>query len=96
MNRDELIKLALEDGFIVDKESQKHQPNCIFHTWHLIDEGLERFATLVAAAEREVSNVNTVLTKTIRKVQCLIITLKQLILLQTSLSMSNINTAKRI
>ena len=53
MTRDDIIRMAREAGFVVDEISQQHQPNCIFHTWHLIDEGLERFAALVAAAERE-------------------------------------------
>ena len=53
MNRDTVIRLAREAGFVVDELSRQHQPNCIQHTWHLIDEGLERFAALVAAAERE-------------------------------------------
>ena len=53
MTRDDIIRMAREAGFFVDQLSQQYQPNCIFHTWHLIDEGLERFAALVAAAERE-------------------------------------------
>lgn len=47
VNRDEITRMAREAGFVVDEEAQQHQPNCIFHTWHLIDEGLERFANLV-------------------------------------------------
>ena len=48
-----MIRLAREAGFVVDEKAQQHQPNCIFHTHHMVDELLERFATLVAAAERE-------------------------------------------
>jgi uncharacterized protein YfcZ (UPF0381/DUF406 family) len=53
MTRDEIIKMAREAGFLVDEKAQQHQPNCIFHTHHMVDELLERFAALVAAAERE-------------------------------------------
>ena len=53
MTRDDIIRMAREAGFVVDEKSQQHQPNCIFHTWHMIDEALARFAALVAAAERE-------------------------------------------
>ena len=47
VNREDIIRMAQEAGFIVDEISQQHQPNCIQHTWYLIDEGLERFAKLV-------------------------------------------------
>ena len=53
MNREEIIRMAQEAGFVVDDLARQHQPNCITHTWHMIDEGLARFAALVAAAERE-------------------------------------------
>jgi uncharacterized protein YfcZ (UPF0381/DUF406 family) len=53
MTDDDIISMAREAGFIVDEQSQEMQPNCIFHTWHMVDEGLARFAALVAAAERE-------------------------------------------
>lgn len=53
MTRDDIIKLAREAGFVVDEISQQYQPNCIFHTHYMVDELLERFANLVAAAERE-------------------------------------------
>ena len=53
MNRDDIIRLAKEAGFVIDEKARQHQPNCIFHTHHMIDEGLTRFAALVAAAERE-------------------------------------------
>lgn len=55
--REDVIKLAREAGFVVDDESRKHQPNCIFHTHHLVDDLLERFHQLAiakaAAEERE-------------------------------------------
>ena len=53
MNRENIIRLAREAGFVIDEKARQHQPNCIFHTHHMIDEGLTRFAALVAAAERE-------------------------------------------
>ena len=53
MTRDDIIRMAREAGFVVDEKAQQHQPNCIFHTHHMVDELLKRFATLVAAAERE-------------------------------------------
>lgn len=53
MNRDEIIALAREAGFVVDETSRQHQPKCINFTHYLIDDELERFAALVAAAERE-------------------------------------------
>ena len=53
MTRDEIIKLARDAGFVVDEKAQQHQPNCIFHTHHMVDELLERFAVLVVEAERE-------------------------------------------
>jgi len=53
MNREKVIELAREAGFVVDEKAQQHQPNCIFHTHHMVDELLERFAALVAAHERE-------------------------------------------
>ncbi len=53
MNKDKLIELAKEAGFVIDEDSREHQPNCIVHTHYLIDAELMRFAELVAAAERE-------------------------------------------
>ena len=53
MTKDDIIKLAREAGFLIDTHSQKYQPNCILSTHGLIDENLQRFANLVAAAERE-------------------------------------------
>ena len=52
MNREDIIKLAREAGFYVDEESKQNQPNCISHTYHMIDPQLERFAELVRADER--------------------------------------------
>jgi hypothetical protein len=45
--------LAAQAGFIVDRDSQKYQPQCIQATHFLIDEPLAKFMKLVAAAERE-------------------------------------------
>jgi hypothetical protein len=53
MNRDDIIRMAREAGFVIDEKAQQHQPNCIFHTYYMVDELLTRFAALVAAAERE-------------------------------------------
>ncbi len=53
MTKDEIIKLAHKAGFLIDTHAQQYQPNCILSTYGLIDENLERFAKLVAAAERE-------------------------------------------
>lgn len=53
MTRDEIMRMAREAGFVVDEKAQQYQPNCIFHTHHMVDELLARFAALVAAAERE-------------------------------------------
>ena len=56
MNREDVIRMAREAGFYVNEKARQHQPNCISHTYHMIDEQLERFAALiasrVAAAER--------------------------------------------
>ena len=51
--KDEIIRMAREAGFLIDTHAQKYQPNCILSTHGLIDENLQRFAALVAAAERE-------------------------------------------
>ena len=48
--REQVIRMAREAGFVVDEKAKQHQPNCIFHTHHMVDELLERFAALVAAA----------------------------------------------
>ena len=53
MTKDDIIKLAREAGFLIDTHAQKYQPNCILSTHGLIDENLQRFANLAAAAERE-------------------------------------------
>lgn len=45
--------LAKQAGFIVDKDSQKYQKQCIQSTHSLVDEPLAAFALLVAAHERE-------------------------------------------
>jgi hypothetical protein len=46
-------ELAEQAGFIVDKDSQKYQKQCIQSTHSLVDEPLAAFALLVAAHERE-------------------------------------------
>ena len=51
--KDDIIRMAREAGFLIDTNSQKYQPNCILSTHGLIDENLQRFANLAAAAERE-------------------------------------------
>lgn len=48
-----VIEMAREAGFAVNEKARQHQPNCIFHTQHMVDELLERFAELVRADERE-------------------------------------------
>ncbi len=53
MNREDIIRMAREAGFFVNEKAREHQPNCISHTYHMIDPQLERFAALVEAAERE-------------------------------------------
>jgi hypothetical protein len=47
MQREDVIQLAREAGFVVDEDSKRYQSNCISHTWYLIDEGLERFANAI-------------------------------------------------
>ncbi len=49
MTKDDVLRMAQEAGFVVDEKAQQHQPNCIFHTHHMVDELLERFAALVAS-----------------------------------------------
>jgi uncharacterized protein YfcZ (UPF0381/DUF406 family) len=53
MTKDDLVRMAGEAGFVIDEKAQQHQPNCVFHTYHMVDELLERFAALVAERERE-------------------------------------------
>ena len=52
MEREQIIRMAREAGFVVDEKAQQHQPNCIFHTHHMVDELLEAFAAIVAAAAK--------------------------------------------
>ena len=52
MTKEDIIRMAREAGFLIDTHAQQYQPNCILSTYGLIDENLERFANLVAAAER--------------------------------------------
>jgi hypothetical protein len=49
----DIVRWARQAGFVVDEKAQQHQPNCIFHTHHMVDELLQRFAALVRADERE-------------------------------------------
>ena len=51
-SRTEVLSMAREAGFVVDEKAQQHQPNCIFHTHHMVNELLERFAALVSKQER--------------------------------------------
>lgn len=53
MTRDDIIEMARDAGFVINDRGRQHQPNCIFHTHHMVDEMLERFAHLVAVHERE-------------------------------------------
>ena len=53
MTKDDIVNWAHKSGFLVDTHAQQYQPNCILSTHGLIDENLQRFANLVAAAERE-------------------------------------------
>ena len=53
MNREDIIKLAREAGFVIDEASRQYQPKCIGFTHYLIDDELERFAALVAAAKEQ-------------------------------------------
>ena len=54
MNKEDIIRMAREAGFVIDEKARQHQPNCIFHTHHMVDELLERFAS--AAYERGVAD----------------------------------------
>lgn len=53
MTKEDIISWAHKAGFLIDTHAQQYQPNCILSTYGLIDENLERFANLVAAAERK-------------------------------------------
>ena len=53
MTKEDIIRMAHKAGFLIDTHAQQYQPNCILSTYGLIDENLQRFAALVAAAERE-------------------------------------------
>ena len=48
-SRTEVRSMAQEAGFVVDEKALQHQPNCIFHTHHMVDELLERFAAIIAS-----------------------------------------------
>jgi hypothetical protein len=49
MNRDDIIRMAQEAGFEMD-DSCVLEPSIV---WYIVEGQLERFAALVAAAERE-------------------------------------------
>jgi hypothetical protein len=49
MNRDEIIRMAREAGWRVDSEGEVLEGD----GWHIQTDIVERFAELVAAAERE-------------------------------------------
>jgi len=49
MTREELIRMAREAGFMLRAESVKGESDW----WECFDEEIERFAALVAAAERD-------------------------------------------
>ena len=51
MTKEDIIRIADEAGFVIDEVAQKHQPNCIFHTHHMVDELLARFAALIISAK---------------------------------------------
>ena len=53
MTKEDIVNWAHKAGFLIDTHAQQYQPNCILSTHGLIDENLQRFANLVAAAERE-------------------------------------------
>ena len=54
MNKEDIIRMAREAGFEVDGNSWVHSPNAILVDGRKsIDKQLTRFATLVAAAERD-------------------------------------------
>ena len=52
MTKDDIIKLAREAGFLVDGDSWIHAGAVLVDGRKSIDKQLERFANLVAAAER--------------------------------------------
>jgi len=53
MTKDDIIKLAREAGFLIDGDSWIHAGAVLIDGRKSIDKHLERFANLVAAAERE-------------------------------------------
>lgn len=52
---DKVIELARQAGFVVNDDGAQHQPLCVFHTYHMVDELLEKFYTL-ARADLEAEN----------------------------------------
>lgn len=53
MTKDDIVNWAYKAGFLIDTHAQQYQPNCVLSTHGFIDENLERFANLVAAAQKE-------------------------------------------
>ena len=53
MTKEDIVNWAHKAGFLIDTHAQQYQPNCILSTHGLIDDNLQRFANLIAAAERE-------------------------------------------
>ena len=53
MTKDDIMKLALESGFVVDGDSWIHAGAVLIDGRKSIDKQLKAFANLVAAAERE-------------------------------------------
>lgn len=47
MNKDDIVEAARQAGFVINDKGRQYQPNCITHTWHMIDEGLVRFAEII-------------------------------------------------
>ena len=56
MNREDIIRMAREAGFVIDEASRQYQPKCISFTHYLIDDELSRFASLVAEKATEKAN----------------------------------------
>jgi hypothetical protein len=51
MNKEDIIRMAREAGFMFCEESYKHQTNCLFYGGYAVDEQLERFAAFVEDAQ---------------------------------------------
>ena len=53
MNKEDIIRMAREAGFVVDGDTWIHAGSVLIDGRKSIDKHLRRFAALVAAAERE-------------------------------------------